>query len=209
MNTYENLLNDIEALASRMGRRADLLKRITDNPDAVKSKFYKFLNKQSVPQGDTLVEWLDKLGFTIVPPDEKMDEYIMVPKVSAVAGAGASLQTEGRVTGLYAFRREFFEREKISTKNPAMMLVEGDSMEPFIRQGDTILIDQTENTLRNNEIFVARIDEELMVKRAIKIPRGWRLCSLNPERPDIDILDGDESIDFQVYGRVRWFGRVV
>ena len=92
-----------------------------------------------------------------------------------------------------------------------MMLVDGDSMEPFIKKGDTLLIDQKDTTLKDNNIYVVRLDNELMVKRAMRVPKAWRLCSLNPERPHIDIFDNDESNGdlFKVYGRVRWFGRVV
>ena len=52
------------------------------------------------------------------------------------------------------------------------------------------------------------LGEALMVKRLAKIPNGWRLCSENRERRDVDV-QGDDLDTFRVYGRVRWFGRVV
>ena len=84
------------------------------------------------------------------------------------------------------------------------------SMEPLIREGDTILVDESEKgkELRDGHIFVVGLSDALMVKRLAKIPSGWRLCSENKERPDIDV-QGDDFNTFRVYGRVRWFGRVV
>lgn len=211
MKSYENLKKQVEdLLARRGGNKADLLRIATTDPDAEKSKFYKFLSGQSIPQGDTLLEWLDRLGFTITPPDEKMEGFTLVRMVEAKAGAGASLETSGRTVGQYAFRDSFMAREGLHAEKCVLMRVVGDSMEPLIRDGDTILVDESETgrVPRDNQITVIGVDDELMVKRLIKIPNGWRLHSENKEKGDVDIT-GEDLNSLRVYGRVRWFGRVV
>ncbi len=211
MKNYENLKNQIEELlARRGGNKADLLRQATTDPENEKSKFYKFLSGQSVPQGDTLLEWLERLGFSITPPDEKMEEFALVRMVEARAGAGESLETSGRTVGQYAFRESFMEREGLHADKCVLMRVIGDSMEPLIREGDTILVDESAagKVLKDNQIHVIGLDEALMVKRLIKIPKGWRLHSENKEKGDVDIL-GEDLNSLRVYGRVRWFGRVV
>jgi len=173
---------------------------------------YKWIKGQREPGLKKLSPILDAIGARIVLPTEDdktlKDEYILVPKVRAIAGAGASLVVDDRTTGLYAFRREFLMREHINTADLVMMMVSGDSMEPLIRDGDTVLVDQTDNTPVDGKIFVLRIDDSLMVKRMEKIPGGWRIKSDNPDRGHYD-LRGEELESLQVFGRVRWFGRVV
>ena len=163
----------------------------------------------------TVGKLLDAIGAQIVMPDEPLPEqedflrdYILVPKVKAQPGAGASFVTEGDTTGLYAFRREFLHREHISMSDLVMMMVMGDSMEPLIKEGDTVLVDQTDNAPVDGKIYVLRIEDALMIKRMEKIPGGWRVKSDNPERGFYD-LRGEELNMMQVFGRVRWFGRVV
>ncbi len=163
----------------------------------------------------TVGKLLDALEADIVlpgePPPEQEDfkrDYLLVPKVKAIAGAGASFVVDGDTTGLYAFRREFLEREHIHTTDLVMMMIQGDSMEPLIREGDTVLVDQTDTSLTDGKIYILRIDDALMCKRVEKIPGGWRVKSDNPERGFYD-LRGDELETMHIFGRVRWFGRVV
>lgn len=134
-------------------------------------------------------------------------DYDYVPKVEAKAGAGASLETSGAVSGLYAFRREFLQRIGVGT-NAVMMDVVGDSMEPLIQDSDTILIDQQDIEIQEGKIYVVTLGEELRVKRVFRGLDGLILRSENKIYPDIEISASD--IDrLVIHGRVRWFGRVI
>lgn len=135
--------------------------------------------------------------------------YSFIPKYSAVAGAGESFETEAELQGMYAFRTDFLQREHINPKASAMLLVRGDSMEPLIKDGDTILIDQSDNLPKDGLIYAAALGDALMVKRFQRLPDGWRLRSENPDRGYTDVT-GDDFLDMlKVHGRVRWFGRVL
>lgn len=173
------------------------------------TKLYGFLDGADT-RFSAVVDWLEKLGGHMVLPNEQAEQFEMIPKVRAVAGAGESLITSCKVTGHYAFRKAFLEREHIHAQRCVLMCVAGDSMEPLIKEGDTILVDESEagKTMRDGSIFVVGLDDALMVKRLAKIPNGWRLCSENRERQNVDVL-GDDFEKFRVYGRVRWFGRVL
>ena len=203
---FENLRQKILATGAT---QTDICKA-TRLQQASLSRFLK--GEQPTVSGEALIKLVQWLGGAITlekaePAAEPMDDYVLIPKVSAVAGAGASLETGGDVLGLYAFRREFLHREGINSKQAVMMLVSGDSMEPLLRDGDTVLVDQSANTPSDGHIFVVRLGEELMVKRLQKTAQGWNICSLNPGYGSIPV-EGEQE-DFQVYGRVRWFGRVV
>lgn len=85
--------------------------------------------------------------------------------------------------------------------------VVGDSMEPFIPNGETILLQRTHEA-RNNQVIIARINDELYVKRLLRDPLGrWvKLISDNQQYPDID-LNQEEMKQLEiigiVYGRYR------
>ena len=136
------------------------------------------------------------------------DDYALIPKVSAVAGAGSSLETDADVTGYYAFRKEFLRRVHINAEKSVMMLVRGDSMEPLIRSGDTVLFDESDTIPKDAGIYVLTYGDELVVKKLLRIPIGWEICSLNPVYPPVKV-QGDEINQLNVRGRVRWFGRVL
>ena len=89
-----------------------------------------------------------------------------------------------------------------------MMDALGHSTEPLIRHKDTILVDQSTKDLKDGEIFLVGFGEELLVKRVQRTPRGWLLRSENRDFVDVAV-EGADLENFRVYGRVRWFGRVI
>lgn len=66
MEHYEQ----IRAILNSWGKKSDMLKIASDTPELERAKFYKFLSGKSVPQADTFVRWIERLGFTILSPRE-------------------------------------------------------------------------------------------------------------------------------------------
>ena len=208
--SFENKFKELVKAAAE-NKAVDLAKR-AGVPQSTLSMFLS--GARSGMQLASVGKIIDAIGAELVLPKETevmetpLRDYIFVPKVTAVAGAGASFEVDDTTTGLYAFRREFLNREHIHTTNLVMRQVRGDSMEPLIREGDTVLVDQTDTTPEDGKIYVLRIDDALMVKRMEKIPGGWKVKSDNPERGCYD-LRGEELDSMYIFGRVRWFGRVL
>ena len=77
--------------------------------------------------------------------------------------------------------------------------VAGDSMEPKIQSGALIVVDRMAET-KDNDIVVARIGSEFMVKK-LHIEKDGCICLLseNEAYPPIQII---ESMDFEVWGKV-------
>jgi phage repressor protein C with HTH and peptisase S24 domain len=124
--------------------------------------------------------------------------------VYAAAGAGAInhsikpviLETDLRIV------------EKIfNIKNPAygidIITVVGDSMEPYISNGEIIVIERNNNP-NNGDIVIANINGNVYVKKLEKDPFGkWvKLISENPAYETIKI-EGEELNDLQFVGIVR------
>lgn len=162
--------------------------------------------KRESMQVETAWKLLDLLGYELKKEDTR--PYAYIPKVEAQAGAGSSLVTSGDVLGYYAFRHDFLGRENIHPNSSVMLDVLGSSMEPLIMHRDTILVDQATRELRDGYIYLVGLDDELLVKRVQKTPNGWLLRSENKTFSDIPV-EGHDLESFRVYGRVRWFGRVL
>ena len=167
----------------------------------------RWLNKKTKPKVSEVEGILDLVGARLVLPDEKIVDYDLVPKVIAKAGAGASLETDGDLEGLYAFRKDFMGIEHISAAHSVLMDVVGDSMEPLFSEGDTLLVDKSDVEVMDGKIYVVTLGDELRVKRVHKSLSGLILRSENPKYPDIPVT-GPDLENFIVHGRVRWCGKV-
>ena len=84
----------------------------------------------------------------------------------------------------------------------AVIEVQGDSMEPTLHTGDTVLLDLRTPDLRDGEIYTLRRDDELLVKRLRRQGATWLIVSDNVAYP-VEPLDASVT----VVGRVVWLGR--
>ena len=163
--------------------------------------------KTRTPNLKALEPILEKLNVRFQFPDRRNFEYDFVPKHSAKAGAGASLETSDAVEGLYAFRKDWMLAQGIHARSAVLLDVVGDSMEPLFFTGDTLLIDKSDTDVRDGMIYVVTLGDELRVKRIFKGLAGIILRSENSRYPDVHVT-GPDLDTLRVHGRVRWCGKV-
>ncbi|MFV0422218.1 XRE family transcriptional regulator [Oleidesulfovibrio sp.] len=130
-------------------------------------------------------------------------DFSIVPKVKARPRAGnGGLETDGDYEGLYSFHTAFLLRRG----NPSEMrlfTVAGDSMEPTFAEGDMILVDMSQRDVTTGKVYLVRISDELMVKRAENRPDGLLLKSDNPDYEPIHVPK-NETVDAAIHGRIVW-----
>ena len=81
------------------------------------------------------------------------------------------------------------------------MQVEGDSMEPRIHDGETILYGDL--PYNNGNFVLVRYDDRLIVRGIWNDHNGhYRLRAVNPDYEDIEVDTSDESKDFYILGKV-------
>lgn len=169
---------------------------------------YNWVRGNRAPNIDALGPIFDQLNITLTHPKKELEDYAMIPRVMATAGAGESFDTSGKIAGYYAFRVDFLRESMIPQDKAVTMFVRGDSMDPVIKDGDMLLIDQHDTEPRDGGIYLLNLAGALMVKRIFRLPAGWRLHSENPKYQPTDVI-GDELSSLKFFGRVRWFGRVL
>jgi SOS-response transcriptional repressor LexA len=164
-----------------------------------------WINKTRAPGVDALQPVFDALGWRLHFPDEDLAEYELIPKTSARAGAGSSHIIEDETEGLYAFRKDFLSSLRIS-KNAVLLDVLGDSMEPTLRNGDTILIDRADTEVHDGLIYLVGFQQQLLVKRLFRDVGGIVLKSDNQAYRET-LVPPEYVDDFIVFGRARWMAR--
>lgn len=125
-------------------------------------------------------------------------------RASASAGPGRSNgDTEEEPLGL-RFRAESLKRRGIDHDCAMVIYADGDSMEPLIGDGDTILFDTSKKDVQDGRIYVIEIDDETLVKRLHRRPGGRILVhSENPAYAPYEVSSGDAA-HFRILGRVMW-----
>jgi len=130
--------------------------------------------------------------------------YTLIPKVKARLCAGTgSLETSGDVVGLYAFKTDFLKR-KGRARKMVLMDVTGDSMEPDVWSGDTVLIDESQREIIPGGLFAIGLESEVFVKYLDRIPGKLVLRSKNPDYPPIEVDMNGHVEAVRIIGRVVW-----
>ncbi|MFM5930045.1 MAG: helix-turn-helix transcriptional regulator [Novosphingobium sp.] len=133
----------------------------------------------------------------------RIGSHVPIPRLAldASAGQGAFVGDEVPVDSIF-FSTRWLRAHGFDPGQLSAISVVGDSMEPVLRDGDDILVDQRPRPLHDG-IHVVRVGESLLVKR-VQTGAGGRIVleSANPAYRPIE-LSADEV---QVIGRVVWKG---
>ena len=111
-----------------------------------------------------------------------------------------------RITDRVKFRRPWMRRHGMQAHLCRIVKVIGESMEPTLPDGSSILVNMGQQEPRDGRIFVVRIEDEIVVKRLIRNPQaGWLLQSDNRNKRAWPTRGWPD--DAQIVGEVKWLGR--
>ena len=129
-----------------------------------------------------------------------------IPKVKArLCAGGGSFEVGAEIEGYYAFRKDWLTKKGTLSKM-VLMDIFGNSMEPEIKNGDTILIDEAQKDILAGAIYAVGIDDTIMVKRLEKHPHTLVLLSDNQDYSPI-YLKGNDMNSVRIIGKVVWICR--
>ena len=130
-------------------------------------------------------------------------DWADIPRLPLGASAGpGTIAADLAPVDRLRFSARWLRQQGLEPGMLSVIEVEGDSMEPTLRDGDEILVDRAQRPLRSG-LHVIRMEDVLLVKRLEPGPAGTlRVISDNPayarmERPMADV---------SVLGRVVWKG---
>jgi phage repressor protein C with HTH and peptisase S24 domain len=153
-------------------------------------------------------DWVETgSGQTFIKKSAPSDSLFKnIPKVRArLSAGGGSFEVGSEIEGYYAFRRDWLTT-KGSRNKMVLMDIFGNSMEPEMKDGDTILIDESQKDILAGAIYAVGIDDTIMVKRVEKHPNKLVLLSDNKDYSPI-YLQGNELNSVRIIGKVIWISR--
>ena len=102
------------------------------------------------------------------------------------------------------FEASFFTKRGVKKDNAVFAYAKGDSMQPFIFDGDVFGMDITDTTPRDGEIYAVYFGGEAMLKQVfIEGDGSLTLHSFNPTWRDKQVHEHNGS-DFKILGRQFW-----
>lgn len=139
----------------------------------------------------------------LAPVDQPGARPIPVRELAAAAGVGA-IDLDESIRGYLYFRREWLDRRAVDPTRADVIKVRGESMEPTLPDGCSVLLDRRRRSPRDGRIYVARTDEGVVVKRLQRVSGRWTLTSDHPAwRTETLLADAD------VIGEVRWMAQTI
>ncbi|WP_416832143.1 MAG: helix-turn-helix transcriptional regulator [Erythrobacter sp.] len=130
-------------------------------------------------------------------------DWVDVPRLDIGASAGpGALPVSEQAFDAFRFSRRWLAEQGLEGAQLVAITVEGDSMEPLLRNGDEILIDRAPRAFRDG-VHVVRLGDTLMVKRVAQAGAGrFALLSQNLAYPPVEV----SAEEMEVIGRVVWKG---
>lgn len=149
--------------------------------------------------------WIETGTGNVFTGDQAGDggSFRSIPKVAARLSAGTgSFDVEVSVTDYLSFQTKWLA-SKGSANSMVAMDVFGQSMEPVIKEGDTVLIDQSQKQIIAGAIYAVGVEDTILVKRLEKHPNKLVLCSDNTQYEPI-FLEHTQMETVRIIGKVIW-----
>ena len=187
----------LTASAKALGVSVDFLCGLTTDPTPARQL------ATELADSTTRVRDLEEQQAYVPTADD--GDYVGVSELAGAAGGGAVVDHE-RITGRVKFRREWLSRHGLPAAECRVIRVLGESMEPTLVDGCSILVDQASRRRRVGRIFVVRTEDGLVVKRAGKDRTdAWLLVSDNPNKQAWPTVPWPD--DAPLIGEVKWAAR--
>lgn len=141
------------------------------------------------------------------------DEILNMPvrgDISASLGFGSFVNCE-TVTEKFPLPKSLMKKIGASPEHCCIINTSGESMYPTIIGGqDQIMIDESKKEIFDGKIYLIRMENSLFAKRLQKLPKNKiKVISDNTDYESYVIDLNDESIDFDIIGRVMWISRIL
>jgi phage repressor protein C with HTH and peptisase S24 domain len=140
------------------------------------------------------------------PDDLPEGEFVMIPRLDVHLSAGnghEQVEIDLVKDNPQAFRSEWIRLMRLKPAKLAAMRAAGDSMEPTIHDGDSLLVDTSQTNVVDGKVYALWYDGGERVKRLFRLPGGGlRIVSDNARFPTVEVASGYAE-------HVRVIGRVV
>lgn len=140
---------------------------------------------------------------------ESEDGYILIPCIDVQASCGGGCNNDNPcLIKLVKVAQEWLRLHAPFANKKSLNIITavGDSMAPTIHNGDMVILDTSQNSVRSDSMYAFVKDGELFLKRLQRIGNGIRVISDNHLYPPFE-LTGFDLERVKIIGRVCTIGR--
>ena len=160
------------------------------------------INPDWIETGKGKIFIAERNGKIIIP------KYKGVPHVKARLCAGdGSFEVDENIRDYWMFRTEWLKSKGVAS-DMILIDIHGNSMEPELKDRDTVMIDTSRKEILAGAIYGVGIEDTIMVKRIEKHPGKLVLISDNKDYEPV-YLSQDEMGSVRIIGKVVWISRDV
>lgn len=139
--------------------------------------------------------------------DVDEDAYAFIPLYDARCSSGHGAWNErAQVLTSLAFTRYSLRKKGLNPDSLACLRNDGDSMKGLIEDDDTVMIDQSRNTLEGEAVYVILLDDHLYAKRLQRQFDGSVLILSHNRDYQPMTVPKDRLAELQIVGRAVWAG---
>jgi len=142
-------------------------------------------------------------------PHAEDEEDLVIAQYSATGAMGHGYELEDNPPGLIRSWRVTPDWLRLnvpvytSISNLCIVTGFGPSMKPRYNPGDPLLCDRGFKTVDADGVYFFRVDGHAFIKQLQRIPtRSGLMLRAKSFNPDYDPFDIDQSMDFQVFGKI-------
>lgn len=138
------------------------------------------------------------------------EEYALIDGYHTQVSTGHGTSWDDQpVQRRLAFRHKWLRFRNLRPETLKVLFAKGDSMEPTIHSGDSILVDTSVHQLTDGAIFVLSLGGDLYAKRLQKrVDGGIEVISDNREYSN-QVVAASELDQLHIIGKVVWIGKDV
>ncbi|MBL1267618.1 MAG: helix-turn-helix transcriptional regulator [Halomonas sp.] len=224
--TESSVPNPDKGIGTRISEISEMMggrKKAAKMAGVALSTFHRWLAGDSIPALDSIarlaqgagvsLDWVatgegpKELGHSPSIPNTEvvgMEDYAFVPLYDAQCSAGAGAWNENcRVLTHISFTRYSLRKQGLTPDHLSAIRIDGDSMEPVLHSGDTVLIDHTRTTIEGEGIYILRLDGHLYAKRLQRNFDGVSVISANSAYDKVTV-PRDRLHELEIVGRAVW-----
>lgn len=153
-------------------------------------------------------------GFSDLPPSHMAEDeiggsgFVRIPHLRIRTTDSGVRIDDLSLEGALAFKRSWL-RTTFEAEPETLMIVEmeGEAMEPALRDGDLLLIDTAQPRLRGDGIYAFRVQGTLAIRRLqMKLDGSVVISSDNPTAGPSETFSAENARMLDIVGRAIWAG---
>lgn len=143
-------------------------------------------------------------------PGDAQDKYQYVNRVRGgilSAGDGRFVFEFEEIDKSHAFRADWMREKGLRPDQCKLFQVEGDSMSPYLQDGDIALADTSDVRIKSGDVYALVVGDEWLIKRLYWTAEGLLVCpdNQNPQYRSFTIPENTAD-SVQIIGKIKWRG---